>query len=86
MNRPTASTITDDQLDYLIDIKERALRALDRVNALAESWEGDLTSLTRSEASEIFELMARLSGWEQTPAEAEERPVLSLVPPTAPTA
>lgn len=40
-------------------------RALERANALAEQWEGDLTLVTRSAAAGLFADLLDLNGWEQ---------------------
>ncbi|MFJ1865508.1 hypothetical protein ACIOD1_12835 [Streptomyces sp. NPDC088097] len=40
-------------------------RALERANALADSWASDPTLVTRSSAADLFASVLELSGWEQ---------------------
>jgi hypothetical protein len=66
--RHTASTITDDQLDALYRRLDKQSRALDRANALADGWAGDMTETTRSAAGDLFASVLELDTWEQVDA------------------
>ena len=76
MNRKTADTITDDELDALYARLNKHSRALDRAHAMTEQWAGDMTTVTRSGAADLFATVIELNGWEQTDA----RPRLAAVP------
>lgn len=76
MNRKTASTINDQELDALYERLDKHSRALDRAHAFTEQWAGDMTTVTRSEAADLFASLIQLNGWEQTDA----RPRLLAVP------
>ena len=76
MNRKTASTINDQELDALYERLDKHSRALDRAHALTEQWAGDMTPVTRSAAADLFATVIELNGWEQT----DPRPRLAAVP------
>lgn len=80
MTRPTASTITDDQLDALyvrLARRELYMRAVNRADALADEWADDPTPISRAEAAELLSRVLELTGWEQT--DAPPPPHLALV-------
>lgn len=79
MNPKTASTITDTELDALYERLDKQSRALDRADGLADQWAGDMTSVTRSAAGDLFASVLELNGWEQTDAPAERH--LAVVAP-----
>lgn len=82
MNRKTADTITDDELDRLYERLDKQARALNRADALADGWAGDMTTVTRSAAADLFASVLALNGWTQTDA----RPRLVAVPTQRPQA
>lgn len=51
------------------DRLDRAMRALDRAHALAESWQGDQQTITHAQAAEQLMDVIQLSGWTQTDAQ-----------------
>ncbi|MFE7947384.1 hypothetical protein [Streptomyces sp. NPDC057426] len=55
---------------------DKAYRALDRADALADQWAGDMTLVTRSAAADLFASVLELNGWDQD----EARPQLHSVP------
>jgi hypothetical protein len=75
--RKTVDNITDDELDALYARLDKHSRALDRAHAFTEQWAGDMTTVTRSEAADLFATVIELNGWEQTGT----RPRLVAVPP-----
>ncbi|MER5461633.1 hypothetical protein ABT010_13285 [Streptomyces sp. NPDC002668] len=76
MTRKTASTINDEELDALYERLDKQSRALDRAHAMTEEWAGDMTTVTRSAAADLFASLIELNGWTQTDA----RPRLAAVP------
>ena len=82
MNRKTASTINDQELDALYERLDKHRRALDRAHALTEQWAGDMTTVTRSAAADLFASLIELNGWTQT----DPRPRLTAVPAAKETA
>lgn len=62
--RPTASSITDDQLDALYERLDKQSRALNRAHALAESWTGHQTLITRDGAARLLDQVLG-DGWMQ---------------------
>lgn len=82
MNRKTADTITDDELDALYERLDKQARALNRADAVADGWAGDMTPVTRSAAADLFASVLELNGWTQTDAV----PKLRAVPAQRPAA
>jgi hypothetical protein len=56
-------------------------RALNRAHALAESWQGDQTAITKAQAAELLMDVIQLGGWTQSDAESERH--LAVVPDRA---
>lgn len=50
-------------------LRDKILRALARADALADTWAGDQTLVTRSAAAELFASVLELDGWEQSESE-----------------
>jgi hypothetical protein len=73
IHRPTAADITDVELAALYERLDKQARALDRADALADGWAGDMTETTRSAAADLFASVLELNGWEQTDAPAPAR-------------
>ncbi|MFE3495292.1 hypothetical protein ACFXOS_19835 [Streptomyces sp. NPDC059175] len=64
--------------DFRSERAAKMSRALERANALTEQWAGDMTTITRSAAADLFASVLELNGWEQTNAQTR----LHAVPTT----